>query len=105
MPHGIKTSKETVQEIAKLSAEGWGANQIATRLGVSDVTVYRYLPAEAPRQVKSTPEDIQKWAEHYAQGWSISETAKWFGISGEAVRKAFRRAGFPIRQSVTVKSR
>ena len=99
MLSGVKTSKETVQEIANLSAEGWGVKKIARRLGVSEPTVYHYLPAETPRRAKSTPVDIRQRFDHYSQGWSVAETGREFGVTAQTIRNAFRRAGFPLRKA------
>jgi DNA-directed RNA polymerase specialized sigma24 family protein len=98
MPYGIYVSKETVQEIAKLTTEGLRAKEIAIRLGLHVDTVWHHRPAGS-RQTKTTPEGIQKWFDHYSQGWSIAETAREFGVAGETVRKAFKRAGFPMRKA------
>jgi len=104
MPTGINVSKETVQEIAKLTVEGLNAQEIAMRLGLHVATVLHHRPAEM-RRFKATPEDVQKWFEFYSQGWSVAETGREFGVTAQTIRNAFRKAGFSTRETASAKSR
>lgn len=81
------------KEMIKLYKKGLTLHEVASRLGVSQTTVYRKLKERDISTNKVTDEMVDKWVELYQEGKTQKEIAEKYDVSQSTVSRIFREKG------------
>ncbi|MGH7866365.1 MAG: hypothetical protein ACREP9_01765 [Candidatus Dormibacteraceae bacterium] len=95
--HQLKS--DVVEEVIAGYAEGLPIVELAARSGIHPWTVHKYvrLSKVRRRSLRLGPKETVEAAELYAKGQSLATVGKHFGVGGDAVARAFARAGVTVR--------
>jgi len=99
-PEKVASRRELV---AKLTADGWSATQIAKRLGVTDRTVQRDRKATGCLQGEPyeplSAEELERARVLVEDGCSRQEVARTIGRSAHAIRRHVPESGWTREQT------
>ena len=92
------TPPEKIAAIVDLYKKGWSARAVGEKVGVSRVTVLRYIK-EADLKVRGARRPVSDEAliADYAKGLSMREVGRRNGVSNTTVRNRLAAAGVEIR--------